>query len=389
MTQDSYCSMIHGGLSISSKNDGADLGFKPCCLLGEKKHWYPILDNENIHQDQRLTDLRSLNRSGKWYSECEMFCGALEKNKLISMRQGMNAGLARSQDYDLPGPLRLDLQFDISCNLACRTCGPSASTFWIKHLKDKKQLSNEWPEHQKNSKRIIEILKKLDLSNLQQVVLCGGETLLGSEYWNVADWLAMNVPNAKQNLMMCFQTNGTQSISERWFQTIDKFKLVKLQVSLDGINDRFEYLRWPASWAQVSDNLYNLREKVPSNVMFLIEETVSIFNVLYLNELESWVADNFYANREGDVVDHTRHLAKYSVSMNDSILYDFSLNNASQLLVDAMLSKGCANLIPNNWQENPEKIKSMIETIKYFDQLRDQDFKKTFPEVFECFQHYW
>jgi sulfatase maturation enzyme AslB (radical SAM superfamily) len=108
--------------------------------------------------------------------------------------------------------------FDISCNLACRTCGPTSSTYWLKQL-------NQPVDVPKSSQDVIQAMSKLDLSNLQQVVFCGGETLLGQAYWSVAEWLADNVPNADKQLTMCFQTNGTQSILPQNYEIIKKYKL--------------------------------------------------------------------------------------------------------------------------------------------------------------------
>jgi sulfatase maturation enzyme AslB (radical SAM superfamily) len=125
--------------------------------------------------------------------------------------------------------------------------------------------------------QVIDALSKLDLSNLRQLVFCGGETLLGQEYWDVAKWLADHVPNAKQQLTLCFQTNGTQPVRPENFDIIEKFYLVKLHISLDGIQDRFEYLRWPASWNQVTDNILNLRETLPGNVPCLLWKKPLVF----------------------------------------------------------------------------------------------------------------
>jgi hypothetical protein len=190
--------------------------------------------------------------------------------------------------------------------------------------------------------------------------------------------LADNVPNAKQQLTLCFQTNGTQSIHPRNYELIEKFHLVKLHVSLDGTKEKFEYLRWPASWNQVTENILSMRESLPSNVMFLIEETISIFNLFYTQELESWVTDNFSTNREGDVVVHTKHLA-----------HDFfNLANCTQEYVDAMQKRAYKNLIANNWTENPETVSSMIHQIKKFDKFRNQSFEQTFPEVSQFYARY-
>jgi hypothetical protein len=225
---------------------------------------------------------------------------------------------------------------------------------------------------------VINALSKLDLSNLRQLVFCGGETLLGQEYWDVAAWLADNVP-ADQQLTLCFQTNGTQTILPKNIDIIKRFHAVKLHISLDGIGARFNYLRWPADWNQVVHNIMDLRATLPSNVMFVIEETISIFNLLYQSELNAWVHDNFTTNREGDVVNHTRHLA---VGM-------FNLENMSQEYVNLITNSGHRNLIPVDWAENPTKIQEMLAEIKKFDALRNESFAEVFPELANLYRRFW
>ena len=270
----------------------------------------------------------------------------------------------------MTGPAKIDLVFDTSCNLACRTCGTHSSTYWQRYLKQHDLWSGTIASS-RSKDDAIEALSRMDLSNLRMLVFCGGETMLGQEYWDVAAWLADNVPNAKQQLTLCFQTNGTQTIHPRNFKTIEKVFLVKLHISLDGVKERFEYLRWPANWNQVTDNILNLKEIVPSNTMFLIEETVSIFNLAYLGELDDWVVKNFSTNREGDLVNHTKHLA----------LGMFGLHNCSQKYVDWIQQTNNQNLISPDWKENPVQISNMIDSIHQHDQFRSQSFAKTFPEV--------
>jgi hypothetical protein len=40
------------------------------------------------------------------------------------------------------------------------------------------------------------------------------------------------------------------------------------------------------------------------------------------------------------------------------------------------------------WCENPDLIKKLIEQTEQFDQFRQQDWKKTFPEVAEFYRRY-
>ena len=246
------------------------------------------------------------------------------------------------------------------------------------HLKE----NGEWQQivsTPRSKNEVIDALSNLDLSNLRMLVFCGGETLLGQEYWDVAKWFADTVPNAKENLTMCFQTNGTQTISPKNYSTIEKCHLVKLHVSIDGVGDKFEYQRWPASWNQVTENLIELRENLPSNVMFLVEETISIFNLAYLGELDNWVNANYTTNREGDPIVHTKHFVNG--------MYDIR-NYLTQEYVDAMSGTEYENLIDANWQEQPDKIRAMIAEINKFDAYRNQDWRKTFPEVAEFYRRY-
>lgn len=361
---DLYCSMIHGGMELSFKNKTPMA--QHCCL---RKTAFPVDVDTNFWQNPKFTELRELNKTNVWSAGCSN-CESLEKSNLTSFRLGMNEGLGLNFKTDLSGPARIDLMFDISCNLACRTCGTDSSTYWQKHLKEH-NLWNQPISPGKSRDEVIQALTKLDLSNLRMLVFCGGETLLGQEYWEVARWLGDNVPNAKENLTLCFQTNGTQPIQPRNYGIIEKFHLVKLHISLDGVANRFEYLRWPAEWKQVSNNILELKHSVPGNVMFLVEETISIFNLAYLDELSRWVQDNFSTSREGDVINHTQHIAGGI----------YSIDQCTQEYVDAVQQTKFKNLIPANWTENPTKIKKMIAEIKQFDRMRNESFAEVFPTV--------
>jgi len=365
-----YCSMIHGGLQIDFK-DIVTGSAKNCCL-NEDPYLVPVDINTNFFNDKQLVGLRDINKKDQWHPGCDN-CKSLELAGYPSMRTGMNDGLGIVGKTDLSGPARIDLMFDISCNLACRSCGPSLSTFWQKHLKDN-GLWNKSVYSDKNKDRAITALSNIDLSNLTQLVFCGGETLLGKEYWEVTTWLADNVPNAKEQLTICFQTNGTQSIPEKHFDLLERFKLVKLHVSLDGVKEKFEYLRWPAKWNQVTDNILTLRAILPGNVMFVIEETVSVLNLYYQKELDGWVKKNFATNREGDITNHTRHLAGGIFNLNN-VSEDYK-NNVDQ------------SYFKSNWKENPEQIGIMFNEINKFDKLRNQCFSTTFPEINQFYNRY-
>ena len=366
-----YCPMIHGGLNIDIKTVEDKMTFNQCCLSTN------FLNDSSLTWDHKeLQKIREQNNSNIWDPGC-WECERLEKVGVKSFRHSMIDKFGINKN--LSGPQRIDLLFDRSCNLACRTCGPSSSTFWQKHLQDNSIEFVKYDNDTNNFERIHKTLKSLDLSNLGMLQFCGGETLLGNNYWQAAKTIAELVPDAKNKVELGFQTNGTQTIDERHYETIEKFKLVKILVSIDGINDRFEYLRWPANWNQVVDNILDLREKLPSNVMFFVQECTSCLNMFYFDEVSNWVKQNFNANREGDKTDHTTQLALHNY---------LDVNNITQEYVDAIKGTRLIEAISPNWQEDPDRIKLFIKKTQEFDLIRGQDWTKTFPEVASFYSRY-
>lgn len=369
LVDDAHCVIIHGGMTIdlqSSSGDQTRIGH--CCLRGQITE----VNETDIWNSAVMKPLRELNNQDIWDQRC-MSCQNLEHAGHESLRISSEKMFGRRKN--LTGPLRLDLRFGNSCNLACRTCTPEFSTLWQQQLKQHNIATDFAMTQQPQADRMIAILKSLDLSQLQMVSFAGGEPLLGNDYWRVVTALSELVDPKQVTLI--FQTNGTQLIPKKYFGLIEKFHLMKLSFSLDGVGSQFEYLRWPASWQQVTDNMQYLKQQVPSNVMFLIEETISVFNLWYQDRLSDWARENFATNREGDPVNHCRHLATGPYAI-DNITEEYF----KQLGQDAQ------QLMPKDWQENPRKIASMILDIKTIDQTRQQDWRAVFPEVAEFYARF-
>ena len=113
--------------------------------------------------------------------------------------------------------------------------------------------------------------------------------------------------------------------------------------------------------------------------MFFVQETTSCLNLFYFNEVSIWVKENFNANREGDPTDHSTQLA----------IHDYlDVNNITQEYVDALQGTDMIHMVSPNWQERPDVIKTFLKETQKFDQLRGQDWKKTFPEVAAFYSRY-
>lgn len=366
--------MIQSGLHINLKTQDNTLMYNQCCLSRGKLS--TIQDVNGLWTSQPLQEKRHTNQQNIWLEECWQ-CERVENAGQKSFRQSMIE--AFGTEINLSGPQRIDLLFDRSCNLACRSCAPSNSTFWIKHLRDAGLPVHVNNNSHNNFEIIKQTLTKLDLSNLRQIQFCGGETLMGNAYWEAAQLISELVPDSRERILLGFQTNGTQPLAEKNYRILENFNLVKFMISIDGIHDRFEYLRWPANWNQVVDNILTIREKAPSNVMFFIQECTSNLNLYYFNEVGNWVKNNFSSNRFGDQTDHSTQLA---------IHHYLDVNYITQEYVDALQGTEMAKFIRDDWQENPDKIAEFLTETEKFDSLRAQDWKQTFPEVADFYRRY-
>ena len=374
MSKDIYCPMIHGGLNITLKNTG-NLQFNQCCLSVAALEVTD--DSKKIWLDKGLLSLREQNKNNIWDDGCWQ-CQRSEAGGNESFRTSQISKFGVKDQ--LSGPQRIDLLFDRSCNLACIYCGSNSSTFWQKYENDNKlpqpiKFSNKTTKHQ-----IHEILENLNLENIEQIQFCGGETLLGNTYIEIAKFISDLIPQrTKTKFEIAFQTNGTQPWRDEFYEIFERFHLVKIDISLDCTEKRFEYSRWPASWNQVTENILEIREKSPPNVMFMFQEVATNMSLFYIGENEKWVKTNFKDNKVSDPIIHQVQLAR-------SKFYD--VNIITREYVDAIKNTNLFHYLKHNWEENPETIKRFINEIALHDSLRKLDWKTVYPEVAEFFRRY-
>lgn len=369
-----YCPMIQGGLNINLKHTG-ELQFNQCCLSTEP---LSVADDvKQIWSSKKLQNLRIQNKNNIWDKGCWQ-CKRMEDSSSSSFRTSLIIRYGLKEQ--LSGPQRIDLLFDRSCNLACIYCGPESSTTWQKYENDNK-LHRPIKFVNKTTKfQIQEIIENLDLENIEQIQFCGGETLLGNTYIETAKFISEIIPDkAKAKFEIAFQTNGTQPWRDEFYEIFEKFRVVKIDISLDCTKKRFEYSRWPASWNQVTENILEIREKCPSNVMFMFQEVATNMSLFYVGESEAWVKENFKDNKLSDPTTHHIQLAS-------SKYYD--VNVITKEYVDAISNTNLFHYLNPNWSENPERIRAFLYQISMHDGFRKLDWKTVYPEVADFFKRY-
>lgn len=156
----------------------------------------------------------------------------------------------------------LDIDIGNKCNLACRMCGPWASSLIAKQQyklekMNGKSMSSSWMIGQaietsiSNSVRdkIFEIISKSN--NLKKIHIYGGEPLLIDFHDELCEYLIAN--NRAKDIRIVLSSN-LQVDLQRKLELYKHFKIHML-ISIDGIEDTYEYIRWPGKWEKLRRNL--------------------------------------------------------------------------------------------------------------------------------------
>jgi sulfatase maturation enzyme AslB (radical SAM superfamily) len=190
----------------------------------------------------------------------------------------------------------LDLRLGHTCNLKCIMCSPHDSSKWVSDHKkvfplfkhealksqmawDQESFNNYWYENPDFWKEMY-----AQIPNLRQVYFAGGEPLMIKEHKLFLKEIIRQ--GYADKILIRYNSNGlllTDEIIELWKQ----FKKVKFAVSIDDIEDRNHYIRFPTDWKLLEDNLHKL-DNTPDNISVSIATAIQILNIKTLTELAKW-----------------------------------------------------------------------------------------------------
>ena len=139
----------------------------------------------------------------------------------------------------------IDMHIDLGnfCNLACKMCGPRASsTIAAQQVKwgiesSRQYLGTDWTRNQQVWNNFKQQL--LELPSLNNIHFMGGETLLTDRFEDLVDTM---IEHKRFNLCFSFVTNGTVFRPEL-LNKLKLFRRVGIEVSLETIDDHNAYQR--------------------------------------------------------------------------------------------------------------------------------------------------
>ena len=281
---------------------------RPCCMWeGEPLGKVEEFGKQDFQNHPTLKEVRCQMIAGKKPVGCSK-CFLMEKTGGQSPRtweKSIQTGCTY-KCLDATGTVESKLlytnfRFNAICNLACRMCGPWASTRWnsefnkIHEGEEGISAANYKTNDQEQSKAIYEELSR-PLSSLTKIHFAGGEPLLNVEHYQLLDSI---IELRRTGVQLSYNTNATVlqfgkwNVIEQWKKFLDLSRSNKLQIalSLDAVGPAGEYIRYGSRWSEIEEvvkRLVQLQKIYKDQVDIPVCPTVSILNVYRFPELIRW-----------------------------------------------------------------------------------------------------
>lgn len=366
---------------------------RPCCEYNKIDTEYNLKKNsiEEVFNQPNFAKVREDLSRGIEHKNCDI-CFKREKSGKKSPRQLANK--ANGMNNNEPEISSMTLALSNLCNLACRTCGPTYSSNWFNeyyelYWKQQNFTRAEKLIEYKNNRSIDDsvILSKFNknnLKNLNEIKFFGGEPLLDSSMWQICKVLVDL--NLAENIVLHYNTNCTVIPTNEQQAIWQKFKKVFLNLSIDGTEKHFEYLRYGANWPEVESNIkkfIDIKNKL-KNIQLTQILTISSINIFDIDK-----TINFYIKHFSNDINLYTNNVSFPSYFSFSSIPDSVKDQISKKLIDlSKLSKNfdyVSNIRSlNNFLKktafNKVQLKLMLEKIEKHDIFRQQDFKIYFSD---------
>ena len=368
-----FCFSPWTNIDISPVGD-----ISPCCKFITKTYNKKFnIGEHTIGQYRGSAFLQSIQQEfqqGQWPVGCTR-CQIEEENNIESKRQ---LDFVRWQQHYINYNFEQDtfitasIAFGNTCNLACITCTPYNSSRWQQeyqtiYLKDIKNF------HFYKDKFVQDFAQSSP--QLIHVDIPGGEPFLSGVTEQKALLQHYIDSNQAAKITLHYTTNVTIWPDQEWWLLWQHFKEIDIQLSVDGVGEKYNYIRYPGNWNQIQINILKyLERQTLLNFRLSISHTVSAYNIYYLDEFFAWCYNTGLPTPWLGRVHDPSH-------MRPSVWPD----HAKKIIIEKLRTSTYKDV--QSWAEllTHTDDSSFFEEFKNklhaHDQFRGLDFKKTFSEL--------
>jgi sulfatase maturation enzyme AslB (radical SAM superfamily) len=256
------------------------IGISPCCNISRRS-----ISLEDWSSDPMLKSIQSDLLSGTIPAQCYS-CRKQEEISGESLRTSSNADYNHQVITDTNINF-IDYRSSNICNFKCRSCEPQFSNGISHEVKSNPMLSEFYAARpsktvsitDKNEEWIIENLSKID-----RLMITGGEPTIMPSARNIIDEV---LRNHADRIHLMITTNGSFT-DQYWFDLTTRVKNLHWTISIDGIGEDSNIIRYGSDWNIVSKNAIWLATNATS---LNVNTVISNLNVLRLGTILQYVSE--------------------------------------------------------------------------------------------------
>jgi hypothetical protein len=234
--------------------------------------WFQSDYVKNV-QDSFLSDQRHPGCSSCW---------GHDDHNLTSMRQRvMKEYTILGIDTERPNVKYIEVNLGNLCNLKCLMCNEKESSAILAEnirlgINIQSQENFKWDD------QAFTHLEQIIHQQPKVLNIRGGEPFYNKALLS----LVRNIPDHQARQMMLHITTNATIWDDSWKDALSRFRLVRIMFSVDAVDDLYEYIRFPATWTTVRDNIQEINKC--KNVISIIHCVVQNLNIGKLEPLIEW-----------------------------------------------------------------------------------------------------
>jgi len=341
----------------------------PCCQYQHTEEFAAVDHPSKIHEHKFIKNIKKEFKQGIKHKGCDI-CWKNEKILGHSMRLRMpDQARNTKKDFKPKGQFEnWDLRPSNICNIKCVMCQPYCSSKWYED-------ADIWQKYNGGINIVESLRNKPEFdwdyvkenapNNAYSIYIAGGEPLYDKKVFDFIEYLSNFKWNLK-NTNLRFNTNGI-SYTDKWDSVLSKFENVYFIVSMDGLNEVDEYIRFPTNFNEKIKQINIFQKK--KNYQYAVNTTISALN---FPVVQKQIRKYYHCIGLNTLVQpHFLHINSLKPDVVYKMKKDKKINNPY-----------IADLIKNH-KYSPKGNDTLKKYLSDLDQKRGTDSKRVLPWCWE------
>jgi sulfatase maturation enzyme AslB (radical SAM superfamily) len=352
-----------------------------CCVMQETVPDMNLADGATLKDawdSKWLADLKTDFLAGEKPKACYN-CWNEEKAGIDSKRlRELRKFPHHLEDLTHLKPKSMDLKLGNICNTKCRICTGFASSQWVPEEIERDGDTNQFAQLMGRLGRWPELNEQFwddlesQIEEVESLEFFGGEPFLIKRHFDILQTLADK--GRAKDISLSYNTNGS-IFPEQHIDLLSQFKDVQVFFSIDGVGERFNYIRHPQQFEDVIEN-YNKFRSVPS-IRTNIFYTVSLFNIMYMDELLEYQKENDLETEiHFNMVYVPHHISPKALPQSAKTAITEKFKHHTDHRIQSTL-----NFM--NQEDYDGYLDEFVRQVTFSDKYRCESIAETFPELYE------